>query len=229
MTDPAETVEPQAPAPPQIPVHEAFAALQRDVQEVAKTSRNEDDGFNFRGIDAVMNAVGPAQRKHGVFFTPRVLSWKTERYRTTDNVGMKCAEVEVEYTVRGPAGDSFTGTAVGEAADRGDKALAAAQSVAFRIFLTTGMTIPTEQPDPDGFSHKRAAHSAEAAAAMDAMTALFREHAGGDKEVLAQMHAEAVEEFANRHGGIDIRNCLDPKPIRALTEEYRAKLNAPVS
>ncbi|NKU87713.1 hypothetical protein GS884_09095 [Rhodococcus hoagii] len=56
----------------------------------------------------------------------------------------------------GPAGDSFSGSAYGEAADAGDKAVSKAQSVAYRTFLLQGLTVPTEERDPDADVHERA-------------------------------------------------------------------------
>ena len=46
-------------------VQEAIAAVLADVQAVRKGDRNEAQKFSFRGIDAVVNAVGPAFRAHG--------------------------------------------------------------------------------------------------------------------------------------------------------------------
>lgn len=217
-----ETSEPEViPPPAMIPVHEAFAALQRDVVMIPKTQRNNDAGFDFRGVDDVMDAIGPAQRRHGLFILQRVIKWTSERYRTTEGVGMKAVEVEVEFTIYGPMGDTIAGSAVGDAADRADRALAAAQSVAYRTFLLTGTSMPTRQTDPDMANHKRASRNAEADAARAAMTALFRKRAGKDDDLFKELHAEAMREFADAHGGIDIRDCLDPRPILALTEKYR--------
>ena len=56
--------------------HEALAAVMADVKAVGKSERNAAQGFNFRGIDGVLNAVGPALRKHGVVVAPTVLDVK---------------------------------------------------------------------------------------------------------------------------------------------------------
>ena len=47
-------------------VIEALSKVMGDVQAVGKESRNSQQGYAFRGVDAVMNAVGPALRRHGV-------------------------------------------------------------------------------------------------------------------------------------------------------------------
>lgn len=134
----------------------AFAAVMAEVQSVGKDGTNTTQNYSFRGIDGVMNAVGPALRKHGVIITPRLLA---SNYRDVE-VGrnrtlMREVTVEVEYTIRGPLGDVIVGSAPGEAMDSGDKGTAKAMSVAYRTFLLQALTIPTHQPDPDEQSYER--------------------------------------------------------------------------
>jgi hypothetical protein len=135
----------------------AVSAVMGDVQSVAKDGRNASQGFNFRGIDAVVNAVGPALRKHGVVVTPRVLAYTASSYSTSNNKVMHSVTAEVEFTFHGPAGDTLVCSALGEAADSGDKATSKAHSVAFRTALLQALCIPTDEPDPDESSHERTA------------------------------------------------------------------------
>lgn len=139
-------------------VVQALAAVMGQVQAVGKTGRNQAQGYNFRGIDAVMNAVGPALRDHGVVIAPEVLD---VAYRDVE-VGakrshMREATVRVRYTAYGPAGDTLSATVAAEALDSGDKATAKAMSVAYRTCLLQLLTIPTDEPDPDGYSYERSA------------------------------------------------------------------------
>lgn len=137
-------------------VHEAFAKVMSEVGAIAKDDVNQAQRFNFRGIDATMNTVGPALRKHGVVIVPEAMSIESERYATAKGGQMRNATVHMKYTVFGPAGDSFTGSTYGEAADAGDKAVSKAQSVAYRTFLLQGLTVPTQERDPDADVHERA-------------------------------------------------------------------------
>ncbi|MFC9768979.1 ERF family protein [Rhodococcus jostii] len=137
-------------------VYEAFVQVMADVQGIAKKDQNTQQRFNFRGIDAVMNAVGPALREHGVVIIPQALNISTERYESKGGAGMKNSTVHMQYTVYGPNGDHFVGSAYGEAADSGDKSVSKAQSVAYRTFLLQGLTVPTQEPDPDSSVHERA-------------------------------------------------------------------------
>lgn len=134
----------------------AWAAVMADVQAVSKSDRNQQQGFSFRGIDAVMNAVGPALRKHGVVIVPTV---EEANYREVEvgknrTLQRECT-VKVTYTVYGPNGGSFKGCVFGEALDSGDKATAKAHSVAYRTFLLQALTIPTHDADPDAATVER--------------------------------------------------------------------------
>lgn len=138
-------------------VHQAWSKVMEEVQGIAKRDRNtQGPGYNFRGVDAVMNAVGPKLREHGVMVIPRVISERSENYESKNKALMTSRLVEVEYTVYGPDGSSFTGSAYGESADAGDKAMPKAMSVAYRTFLLQALTVPTDEPDPDSSTNERA-------------------------------------------------------------------------
>lgn len=137
-------------------VHAAWLGVMQAVQAVGKTGRNQQQGYSFRGVDATVNAVGPALREHGVYIRPlRIIDRSEERYETKNNTSMRNVTLTIEWEVTGPAGDSFTGQSVGEAADSGDKAVSKAHSVAYRVFLLQALCIPTDEPDPDSQSHER--------------------------------------------------------------------------
>lgn len=139
----------------QLTVHQALSKVMEAVQAVRKDSKNQAQRFNFRGIDAVMNAVGPALRKYGVVILPEEVD--VHRSNGTTSSGKQTAEVvvKVTYRVYGPAGDSIHGKVAAEAMDFGDKAIAKAMSVAYRTFLLQALTIPTDEPDPDSESYER--------------------------------------------------------------------------
>lgn len=138
-------------------VDEAWAAVMASVESIGKTDYNQDQGFAFRGVDAVVNATGPAFRQHGIKVIPkRIVDIVRTEYETRRGTRMVNKEITVEWEVRGPNGDSFTGESVGEAADAGDKSISKAQSVAYRTFLIESLNIPTGDRDPDSDTHERA-------------------------------------------------------------------------
>ena len=120
-----------------------------DVRAVGKDGYNEQQGFSFRGVDGVVNAVGPALREHGVLVTPRVLDKSYRDFETSRGALMHECIVEVEYTFTGPEGDTLVGSSLGESADSGDKGTAKAMSVAYRTWWLQALCIPTDEPDPD--------------------------------------------------------------------------------
>jgi hypothetical protein len=138
-------------------IHQALSAVMGDVQSVSKSSHNDQQNFNFRGIDAVVNAVGPALRRHGVVVVPTKAVAEIEHYQTSKGTAMKNVALTVKFRFYGPAGDFVEATARGEAADSGDKATSKAHSVAFRTVLLEALCIPTDEPDPDSQSHERGA------------------------------------------------------------------------
>lgn len=149
-------------------VHQALSKVMEAVQAVRKDSKNQAQRFNFRGIDAVMNAVGPALRKYGVVIIPEDV--EAHRSNGTTANGKPTAEVvlKVTYRVYGPGGDSIHGRVAAEAMDFGDKAIAKAMSVAYRTFLLQTLTIPTDEPDPDSESYESGVPSGMGAPQQDA-------------------------------------------------------------
>jgi hypothetical protein len=126
------------------------------VRSVAKGDFNEDQGFKFRGVDSVVDQVGPALRTFGVHIRPRrILEHHATEYTTKRGSRMVNRVVRVEWEVTGPQGDSFLGESMGEAADAGDKSLTKAQSVAYRVYLLQALSIPTGERDADADAHER--------------------------------------------------------------------------
>jgi hypothetical protein len=144
-----------------------------EVQGLAKKDRNQAQGFSFRGIDAVMNAVGPALRKAGGFVVPAVRSVRHESLTTAKGSQMNAAYVEVEFSVYGDSGEPISGIVAAEAFDSGDKATAKAMSVAMRTFLLQLLCLPTDEPDPDSFSYEASKPSRDWVAEADALALTY--------------------------------------------------------
>lgn len=134
-------------------VHIAWAAVMAEIQQVTKDGKFQAPGagtYNFRGIDATVNAVGPALRKHRVMVIPT----RIEPQYSTATVGrnqttMREVRVLVTYRIYGPAGDFMDAVSAGECLDSGDKGTTKACTVAFRNLLLTALAIPTNNPHLD--------------------------------------------------------------------------------
>lgn len=193
---------------------ESMSAVMEQVRGLAKRDRNSQQGFNFRGIDAVMNAVGPALREVGAVITPRVLTIEQNRGQSRNGGTLTSTRVTVEYTWHGPDGSTITGAAPGEAFDSGDKGTAKAMSVAYRTFLLQALTLPTDEPDPDAHTYD-APPRTPADAARDELLAVLTAHR------LAP--AWAADQFKTATGG-DLNTSTDAQAIRDLTTTIQQKI-----
>lgn len=138
-------------------VVEALLAVMEDVQAVGKGDFNQQQKYKFRGIDAVVNAVGPAFRKHGVIAVPAKSEARYRDVQTSTGKPSRECTVSVTYRFYGPAGDFIEAEVPGESMDFGDKGAPKAMSVAYRIALLQALCIPTDEPEPDAQSYERAA------------------------------------------------------------------------
>jgi hypothetical protein len=136
-------------------IYSALSSVMTDVLAVRKTGRNTDQNYSFRGVDAVVNAVGPVLRKHHVLLLPELLDVSYRDVRTSRDKPAREVTVRVRYTFVGPAGDKVEVTVPGESMDNGDKGTAKAMSVAYRIALLQALCIPTDESDPDEGTYER--------------------------------------------------------------------------
>lgn len=139
-----------------LPLPILLSRISGGVGAVRKGDRNASQGFNFRGVDAVVNAVHPELVAHGVTVRPVAV----ETHRATVEVGQKRTpmghvSVVVTYRFLGPAGDELDVQVAGEAMDSGDKATPKAMSVAYRTALLQALTLPTDEADPDHETYQR--------------------------------------------------------------------------
>lgn len=136
-------------------VVEALSKVMGDVQSIGKTDRNNQQGYMFRGVDAVVNAVGPVLRTHGVVVVPIRSLFEAEHYTSAKGRQMRSVTMTVTFRFYGPAGDYIDTEVCGESADSGDKAIPKAHSVAYRTLLLEALCIPTDDPEPDAQSNER--------------------------------------------------------------------------
>lgn len=130
---------------------------------VGKDSRNQQQGFQYRGIDAVMNALNPVMAKLGLFMTPEVLeqtreertSIKKDSYGNERTSTLLYSIMKIKYTLYAPDGSNVSCVVIGEGMDSGDKASNKAMSVAFKYAAFQLFCIPTEEMvDPDAECHE---------------------------------------------------------------------------
>ena len=139
----------------------------REVKAVGKSERNSHQKFMFRGIDNVLNAVGPALRKHGVSVRPVVQSAVYDQVKTSNNKPATACRLIVDYIFTADDGSDLTTTVAAESWDHGDKCAPKAMSVAMRTALLQTLALPTDEPDPDHETFQQAQDDAQAARKSD--------------------------------------------------------------
>ena len=143
-------------------IFEAINKTMEDVGAIGKTSKNQQQGFMFRGIDAVMNALNPAMIKNGIFVVPQVLEQTREERQTAKGGNLIYSVCRIKYTFYAQDGSSVEAVVVGEGMDSGDKATNKAMSIAFKYACFQVFCIPTEEmKDPDEECHEVKAKETE--------------------------------------------------------------------
>lgn len=167
-------------------VYQAINAVQADLCKhgITKGSTNTYDGYKFRGIDAVYNALSPLLAKHGLVVLPRMINRAVEIHQSQKGGALFYITVDAEFDfVSAEDGSKHTVKTYGEAMDRGDKGTNKAMSAAFKYAAFMTFAIPTEgDNDADAHTHSVAAvpditdhlSAIEASASSDELAGVYK-------------------------------------------------------
>ncbi|HCC5834869.1 ERF family protein [Citrobacter farmeri] len=162
-------------------VYSAISAVAKEMATtgISKDRRNQQQGFNFRGIDQVYNALAPALVNHGLLILPRITE-RTVTERTTQKGGVLFyVVVKAEFDfVSTEDGSIHTVTTYGEAMDSGDKATNKAMSIAYKYAAFQAFCIPTEETAIDADAEVHHVKPADA----DQILAEFTQYAGTEND-----------------------------------------------
>ena len=212
-------------------IFQKIPEIMAEVPAIGKTKRNAQQGFNYRGIDDVQNALQNILPKHGVFYVPEILESAREERTTAKGGNLIYTVLKVRYTFYASDGSSIAAVVQSEGMDSADKSSNKAMSAACKYALFQVFNIPTEeQIDPDATTPESskpaaAARQTQAPAAapqqdQDFDEASFLRNFGGVKEYVQAMnpaHALKVEDS-------------DGVPYAMVpTKELRYRLNALLS
>jgi hypothetical protein len=145
---------------PAIPlgVYRAINAVQAELvrEGIGKSQRNQQQGYNFRGIDQVYNAVSPILARCGLVILPRHLTRTCTERVTAKGNAIFYAVVEAEFDlVATEDGSRHVIRTFGEAMDTADKATNKAMSAAYKYAVMQAFAIPTEgDNDADATTHE---------------------------------------------------------------------------
>ncbi len=187
-------------------VYKAINAVQADLAKtgIVKDRRNAQQGYNFRGIDDVYNALAPLLAKHGLCILPRILSRDSQERQTAKGGTLFYVTVEAEFDfVCAEDGSKHVVRTFGEAMDSGDKATNKAMSAAYKYAAFQAFAIPTESDnDADAHTHEVSPLVLDGLreAAMQGMAQLERAYSNNKKTpgfaALWKSHSESLKAAA---------------------------------
>ena len=135
-------------------IHALIGQAMRKIGAIGKDKKNPQQGFMYRGIDAVYNALSPVMAELGLFLCPEVIEQRREERTNKNGTVLLYTILTVKYTIYAPDGSSVSCVVVGEAMDSGDKSCNKAMSAAFKYAAFQLFCIPTEEMiDPDNEVH----------------------------------------------------------------------------
>ena len=136
-------------------IYQTISDVMAEIGFIGKDTKNQSQGFMYRGIDAVMNALNPALIKHKLFIVPEVLEQTREERTNSRGNALIYSICKVKYTFYAEDGSSVSAIVIGEGMDSGDKATNKAMSIAFKYACFQVFCIPTEEMvDPDAECHE---------------------------------------------------------------------------
>jgi hypothetical protein len=185
-------------------VYKAIAEITGELAKVgiSKGRKNDSQGYAFRGIDDVYNALSGLLASHQLCLLPRVTSRSVTERTTPRGTTLFYVVLDVEYDIVHADGSKHTVAVVGEAMDSGDKATNKAMSAAYKYMALQVFCIPTEgDNDADKQTHEVAAPPAIPSAVeealvlaadngMDALKAEWKAQSPEVRELITRAHSE---------------------------------------
>jgi hypothetical protein len=145
-------------------VYKAIAqvALAMGKEGIAKARTNGGQGYKFRGIDDIYNALNSQIGAAQLCIIPRIIEREVVERESARGGALFYVTVKAEYDiVSAKDGTKHTACAYGEAMDSGDKATNKAMSAAYKYMAMQLFCIPTEgDNDADATTHEVAPRSA---------------------------------------------------------------------
>jgi hypothetical protein len=144
-------------------VYAKIAAVSAELAQVgiSKGRKNQQQGYTFRGIDDVLNALAPMLANNGLVILPRCLSRVSTERESKSGGTLFYVVVEAAFDfVASVDGSSHTVVTFGEAMDSADKATNKAMSAAYKYATILAFCIPLVGEDADATTHEVAGRPA---------------------------------------------------------------------
>lgn len=141
-----------------MPVHDVYRAIGDVAKAISregidKSRKNQQQGYAFRGIDDIYNALSSLLAKADLCILPRMVARSQEERVTAKGGTLFYVTVQAEFDfVSCRDGSLHTVVMYGEAMDSADKATNKAMSAAYKYACLQVFCIPTEGSEEDADS-----------------------------------------------------------------------------
>ncbi len=130
-------------------IYKQLIACLRGTSAIAKDKKNAQQGYRFRGIDDVYNALHPIFEENGVLPVPEVLESRREERQTKGGGNLIYTVLKLKVTFYAEDGSNVSAIVQGEGMDSADKSTNKAMSAAYKYALFQLLCIPTEETAQD--------------------------------------------------------------------------------
>ncbi len=131
-------------------INEAVLKTMLEIDPIAKNRKNEQQGFKYRGIDDLYQALQHIMANNGLFTTSRIVETNYTSHTKASGGITFMAKATVEYTLHHVSGQTITSQVLTSGMGSDDKDAFKAMSGAHKYFLLQLFMIPTEEPkDPE--------------------------------------------------------------------------------
>jgi hypothetical protein len=188
-------------------ISEVAAKLAKD--GISKDRKNEQQGYKFRGIDDVYNALSGYLAEAKLCILPNVLEREVVERTTAKGGAIFYVTVKVRFDfVSGEDGSKHEVVTFGEAMDTGDKATNKAMSAAYKYAAMQAFCIPTEgdndadstthevkatEPDPEGAAYLRGCKT------LDELADVWRTLKPAQRATLGKLKDELKVKILTQH------------------------------
>jgi len=187
-------------------IHEALVAVNRGVQAIAKAQKNLQQGYMFRGIDDVMNALHPLFCEHGIVIIRRDRDVRIDESKSRSGGILYMVTLTTEWVLAAADGSTVSVVAIGQGMDSSDKGLNKAASASYKYALLQLFSIPTEEAAQLDADRTTPEAMAKATPQQVERIRALAEETGTDPVVITDYyHLEKLEELNTRQADLAIK------------------------